>query len=214
MKTALLENDQRLGIGSDRNHSIVLRSHPDVVIAASSGMYFSIHNRVCCVIHLNFLRNFLRIFDCVFSQDSEAGSPLLLVSVPGFDPSGKVDALAEAKLLPFKAYQSLALGSAEADNIAESSVVTASKDGSWMLLRNVHLCPELLVRLEKRLHSLKPHPNFRLFLTSEMHPCLPVPLLRMSRVVVFEPPAGLVAALRRCLHQVRVGLCLCAVLLL
>ncbi len=135
-------------------------------------------------------------------QDSAAESPLLLVSLPGFDPSSKVDALASTKPLPFKSYISLALGSAEADTIAESSIVTAAKDGSWILLRNVHLCPELLVRLEKRLHSLKPHANFRLFLTSEMHPCLPVPLIRMSRAVVFEPPSGVVAALRRCLHQV------------
>lgn len=144
------------------------------------------------------------MLDC-WLQDSVAELPMMLVSTPGFDPSGKVDALADGRALPFKSYSSLALGSSEADSVAESSVVTASKEGSWILLRNVHLCPELLVRLEKRLHSLKPHANFRLFLTSEMHPCLPVPLLRMSRVVVFEAPSGVVAALRKCLQQVPVA---------
>ena len=53
-------------------------------------------------------------------------------------------------------------------------MVAAAKSGRWVLLRNVHLCASWLVTLEKRLHALKPHANFRLFLTSEIHPQLPV----------------------------------------
>ena len=38
------------------------------------------------------------------------------------------------------------------------------------MLKNVHLAPQWLVQLEKKLHSLTPHANFRLFLTMEINP--------------------------------------------
>jgi dynein heavy chain 1 len=38
------------------------------------------------------------------------------------------------------------------------------------MLKNVHLAPQWLVQLEKKLHNLTPHPNFRLFLTMEINP--------------------------------------------
>lgn len=41
---------------------------------------------------------------------------------------------------------------------------------SWVLLKNVHLAPQWLVALEKKLHSITPHANFRLFLTMEINP--------------------------------------------
>jgi dynein heavy chain 1, cytosolic len=68
---------------------------------------------------------------------------------------------------------------------------------SWVMLKNVHLAPVWLVQLEKKLHSLQPHPNFRLFLTTEISPKLPVNLLRAGRVLVFEPPPGIRANLLR-----------------
>ena len=36
------------------------------------------------------------------------------------------------------------------------------------MLKNVHLAPQWLVQLEKKVHSLTPHANFRLFLTMEI----------------------------------------------
>lgn len=98
-----------------------------------------------------------------------------------------------------------------------------------MLLRNVHLCPSWLVTLEKKLHRLKPNAAFRLFLTSEIHTGLPVRvvslsgvvvcalwrwhccddflvlqvnLLRLSTVLVQQPPSGVKASLQRSLAAV------------
>lgn len=67
----------------------------------------------------------------------------------------------------------------------------------WVLLKNVHLAPHWLVQLEKKLHSLQPHANFRLFLTMEINPKLPVNLLRAGRIFVVEPPPGIRANLLR-----------------
>lgn len=65
------------------------------------------------------------------------------------------------------------------------------------MLKNVHLAPQWLVQLEKKLHSLQPHASFRLFLTMEINPKLPVNLLRAGRIFVFEPPPGIRANLLR-----------------
>ena len=64
-----------------------------------------------------------------------------------------------------------------------------------VMLRNVHLAPRWLSTLEKKLHSMVPHENFRLFLTSEISPKLPLELVRQSHVYVFEQPAGVKASI-------------------
>lgn len=66
-----------------------------------------------------------------------------------------------------------------------------------MLLKNVHLAPSWLVTVEKKLHTLTPHPGFRLFMTMEINPKVPVNLLRASRAFVYEPPPGIKANLLR-----------------
>ena len=102
----------------------------------------------------------------------------------GYDASGRVDDLAASQ---GKQCTSIAIGSAEGFNLAEKAISSASKSGrlvlhilivvlryflfiSWVLLKNVHLAPQWLVTLEKKLHSLTPHASFRLFLTMEINP--------------------------------------------
>jgi dynein heavy chain 1, cytosolic len=51
--------------------------------------------------------------------------------------------------------------------------------------------------LERRLDSqLKPHKDFRLFLSMETSPKIPVNLLRASRVLMYEQPAGVRANMK------------------
>lgn len=61
----------------------------------------------------------------------------------------------------------------------------------------VCVCYNRLASLEKRLHRLSPHADFRVFLTAEIHPQLPASLLRQATRLVFEPPAGVKASLQR-----------------
>ncbi len=80
--------------------------------------------------------------------------------------------------------------------MADKTIVAAAKSGSWVLLKNIHLAPSWLIQLEKKLHNLSPHGQFRLFMTSEIHPKLPANLLRMAQIFVFEPPPGVKANLQ------------------
>jgi dynein heavy chain 1 len=77
----------------------------------------------------------------------------------------------------------------------------ATKSGNWVLLKNVHLAPQWLIELEKMIYNSNPNESFRLFLTMENNPKVPSTLLRAALVLVFEPPAGIKAALSRSYKQ-------------
>ncbi|XP_022824430.1 dynein heavy chain, cytoplasmic isoform X3 [Spodoptera litura] len=162
---------------------------PDRVIAAATQL-------VTAVLGAGYMAKAETELDLASITETQlnATTPALLCSVPGYDASGRVDDMATELNKPLS---SIAIGSAEGFNQAERAINTACKTGRWVMLKNVHLAPVWLVQLEKKLHSLQPHPNFRLFLTTEISPKLPVNLLRAGRVLVFEPPPGIRANLLR-----------------
>ncbi|XP_059178510.1 cytoplasmic dynein 1 heavy chain 1-like isoform X2 [Physella acuta] len=130
----------------------------------------------------------------ICENEIKGATPVLMCSVPGYDASSRVDDLA-AELN--KQITSIAIGSAEGFTQADKVINSSSKSGRWVMLKNVHLAPQWLIQLEKKLHSLQVHPSFRLFLTMEINPKLPTNLLRAGRIFVFEPPPGVPANLMR-----------------
>ena len=134
--------------------------------------------------------------------------PIVLSSSPGFDASYKVENLVE-KQNARCAY--IAMGSNEGVASADKAISNAAATGSWVLIKNVHLAPQWVQSLEKRLGSLKPNSDFRLFLSTETSPKIPVNLLRASRILMYEQPAGVRANMKdslstlsvRAVHQPR-----------
>ena len=108
----------------------------------------------------------------------------MLCSVPGHDASNRVEELATnlnknltsiaigmILSIVFRFIEGvLCLGSTEGFSLAEHAINRASKQGNWVLLKNIHLAPQWLKELEKKLHELKSHESFRLFLSTEIHP--------------------------------------------
>ncbi|TVY72993.1 Dynein heavy chain [Fusarium oxysporum f. sp. cubense] len=119
--------------------------------------------------------------------------PISLVSSPGFDASYKVDNLVERMRVKCT---NIAMGSNEGLASADKAISNAAQTGSWVLVKNVHLAPTWLQSLEKRMGSLNPHSDFRLFLSMESSPKIPVNLLRASRVLMYEQPAGVRANMK------------------
>lgn len=187
----LWEEERQLSpIGSAMYQLLVIQAfRPDRVIAAAQLF-------VTSVLGEDFMPAAERELDLAASVETElrANVPALLCSVPGFDASGRVDDLAAELGKPIA---SIAIGSAEGFNQADRAINLAVKSGRWVMLKNVHLAPQWLVQLEKKLHSLQPHAGFRLFLTMEINPKVPVNLLRAGRIFVFEPPPGIRANLLR-----------------
>jgi dynein heavy chain 1 len=81
----------------------------------------------------------------------KASTPVLLCSAPGFDASGRVDELATERN---RQITSIAIGSAEGFSKADKAISSAVEWGRWVMLKNVHLAPQWLVQLEKKLHSI------------------------------------------------------------
>ena len=119
--------------------------------------------------------------------------PIALVSSPGFDASYKVDNLVEQSRVRCT---NIAMGSNEGVASADKAISNAAQVGNWVLIKNVHLAPTWLQSLEKRMETLNPHSNFRLFLSMEPSPKIPVNLLRASRVLMYEQPAGVRANMK------------------
>lgn len=142
-------------------------------------------------------------FRADIERDTVATRGVLLCSTTGFDASAQIDELAATLR---KKYASVSMGSAEGFDAAEKALHTAMKSGSWLLLRNVHLCPSWLAGLEKKLYNARDsvNPGFRLFLTSQLRatPPLPVNLVRGCDVFVFEAPSGMKRSMLRSLEAV------------
>ncbi|KAF2129349.1 dynein heavy chain [Dothidotthia symphoricarpi CBS 119687] len=122
-----------------------------------------------------------------------ATTPVALSSSPGFDASYKVDNLVQRENV---SCTNIAMGSNEGAASADKAIANAINTGNWVLVKNVHLAPQWLQSLEKRLEAHRPNPNFRLFLSMESNPRIPVNLLRASRVLSYEQPAGIRANMK------------------
>ena len=78
-------------------------------------------------------------------------NPIMLVSAPGYDASLKVEMLAKQVN---KKYTAVAMGSPEAFAQVDQAIRNAAKSGSWVLLKNVHLVPNWLGELEKKIYNM------------------------------------------------------------
>ena len=133
----------------------------------------------------------------ITTSDISCHIPLLLCSAPGHDVSGRVESMARELS---KELLTVAMGSTEGYDMADSYVAMASKRGTWVLLKNVHLCVDWLREtLVKKIQGFGNgvHPEFRLFITSEINPKLPTGLLQVSDVIVAQAPTGIKATLNR-----------------
>ncbi|SPO30909.1 cytoplasmic dynein heavy chain 2 [Ustilago trichophora] len=128
----------------------------------------------------------------IVAEEVDASTPIALCSVPGYDASYRVDHL--VKLVSARCTP-VAMGSQEGFALADHAITSAARTGNWVLLKNVHLAPSWLSQLEKKMHGLNPNRNFRLFLTCETSPSIPVNFLRASRILMNEPPPGIRASM-------------------
>ena len=81
------------------------------------------------------------------------------------------------------------MGQGQAE-VAIEKIQEASKEGSWLCLKNLHLMTFWIPTLEKELSSLELHPDFRLWLTAETHQKFSTSLLESCLKVTYESPPG------------------------
>eukprot|EP00920_Eleutheroschizon_duboscqi_P033547 GHVT01080713.1.p1 GENE.GHVT01080713.1~~GHVT01080713.1.p1 ORF type:complete len:1048 (-),score=57.55 GHVT01080713.1:3339-6482(-) len=135
-------------------------------------------------------------FEYIYKQSSER-CPVVLVLCPGADPQTDIQMCGQALGFSGHKLKFLALGQGMGAH-AEQHIEIGAQAGHWIVLQNCHLLTSWLPSLEKLLEGLnKPHPDFRLWLTTQPVDAFPIGILRNSFKVVTEPPDGLRQNLKR-----------------
>ncbi|KAK1328247.1 hypothetical protein QTO34_011819 [Cnephaeus nilssonii] len=129
-------------------------------------------------------------FEAIFEQ-STPNSPIVFILSPGSDPASDLMKLAEHTGFGGNRLKFLAMGQGQ-EKVALQLLETAVARGQWLMLQNCHLLVKWLKDLEKSLERItKPHPDFRLWLTTDPTEGFPIGILQKSLKVVTEPPNGL-----------------------
>uniref|UniRef100_A0A1I8GH67 Dynein cytoplasmic 2 heavy chain 1 n=1 Tax=Macrostomum lignano TaxID=282301 RepID=A0A1I8GH67_9PLAT len=131
----------------------------------------------------------------LFEKETSATEPVLVLISAGSDPSQELQELA-GQTIGSENYHQVAMGQGQSE-IALKLLRDCSREGDWLCLKNLHLVTSWLPVLEKELNQLRPHAQFRLWLTAEPHPKFPPILLQTSLKVTYEAPPGVKRNLSR-----------------
>ncbi|KAF8560790.1 hypothetical protein P879_08815 [Paragonimus westermani] len=134
-------------------------------------------------------------FTSIYEQSSPP-TPIVFILSPGSDPTSDLVKFAERQSFDQNNIKFLSMGQGQEKN-AQTLLEASIARGHWLMLQNCHLLVKWLSVLEKHLTRLsKPHPDFRLWLTTEPCTAFPIGILQRSLKVVTEPPNGLKQNLR------------------
>ncbi|XP_060580911.1 dynein axonemal heavy chain 10-like isoform X1 [Ruditapes philippinarum] len=140
-------------------------------------------------------------YEAIYEQSTPM-SPIVFILSPGSDPASDLMKLAERIEFGSNKIKFLSMGQGQ-EKVALQLLETAISRGQWLMLQNCHLLVKWLRDLEKQLEKLtKPHPDFRLWLTTEPILAFPIGILQRSLKVVTEPPNGLKLNLRNTYHKI------------
>ncbi|XP_066933177.1 dynein axonemal heavy chain 2-like [Clytia hemisphaerica] len=131
-------------------------------------------------------------------EDSTTRTPLIFVLSTGVDPTSALLQLAESCNMNNR-FHALSLGQGQAP-IATRMIKEGVREGNWVFLANCHLSLSWMPQLDKLVEQLqveKPHPDFRIWLSSSPHPDFPISILQAGIKMTTEPPKGLKANMKR-----------------
>ncbi|KAJ3273119.1 hypothetical protein HDV01_004758 [Terramyces sp. JEL0728] len=174
---------------------IIQTIRPDRFVDAVTGYLKSIFGSLFTLDHND------KKFSTLLKETQPSGykiKPTILFNYKGYDVSHRVESLATGE---GKHLMLVAMGSNESIQSADNAIAQAAKQGSWVLVRNAHLSLHWLSALEKKVVSYQA-PQFKLFITCEVHPGIPVNLLRGSQIMIFEPPSGIRSCIKDSLNSI------------
>ncbi|KAG5320172.1 DYH10 protein, partial [Pseudoatta argentina] len=153
-------------------------------------VYCGIINYIIEIMGKQYIKPPYVSFDMIF-EESTPTMPVVFILSPGSDPTSELMKLADRYGYDGGMFKYLSLGQSQ-EKIAMELLGMATIRGQWLMLQNCHLLLSFTKNLEKIVENIeKPHPDFRLWLTTEPTPNFPIGILQQSLKVVTEPPSGL-----------------------
>lgn len=105
--------------------------------------------------------------------------PVCFVLSAGSDPTNDLIKLADS-IVGMSNFSHISLGQGQ-EKAAMRLMDTAIKQGMWLMLQNGHLLIRFVRELEKHLDRIEnPHPDFRLWITTDPTPSFPIGILQKS----------------------------------
>lgn len=165
-------------------------------------VYRSINNYITDTMGEEYITPPVISYDAIYEQTS-ATTPVVFILSPGSDPTSDLMKLADRYSSSGSKLKYISLGQGQ-ENAALGLLEVAIDRGQWLMLQNGHLLVDFIKRLEKILEKIeKPHPDFRLWITTDSTPTFPIGILQKSLKVVTEPPNGLKLNLRSTFFKLR-----------
>ncbi|KAK3610339.1 hypothetical protein CHS0354_029807 [Potamilus streckersoni] len=126
--------------------------------------------------------------------ESNNRSPMVCLLSMGSDPTNNIEALAKKHKTEIHA---ISMGQGQEVH-ARRLLQQAMQNGAWMLLQNCHLSLAYVEELlDVIVETEQMHDDFRVWITTEVHPKFPISFLQISIKFTNEPPQGIKAGLKR-----------------
>ncbi|CAL7938026.1 unnamed protein product [Xylocopa violacea] len=128
----------------------------------------------------------------VMHSESRPDTPMVCFLSMGSDPTPSIEQLAKRMEIICR---SISMGQGQEVH-ARRLLQNAKTEGFWALCQNCHLGLDYMTELVNfMLEMEEPHPDFRVWITTEPHKDFPISLLQMSIKYTYEPPQGIRAGL-------------------
>ncbi|CAH8622851.1 unnamed protein product [Heterobilharzia americana] len=140
-----------------------------------------------------FSEGFVLDLDSVY-QESTPLWPIVGLLSTGSDPTIQIELLAKKYRVDCK---TISMGQGQEIHARRlvSSLITM---GGWILLQNCHLSLAYVAELLNQITEMEHiHPEFRIWVTTEVHTQFPISFLQTSIKFTNEPPQGIRAGLKR-----------------
>jgi dynein heavy chain, axonemal len=165
-------------------------------------IYRALNNFVTEIMGEEYITPPVVSFDSIYDQIS-CKIPVVFILSAGSDPTNDLMKLAYRCGVPDTKFKHISLGQGQ-EKVALAMFDEAVLTGSWLMLQNGHLLISFLKTLEKHMERIDaPHPDFRLWFTTDPTPTFPIGILQKSLKVVTEPPNGLKLNLRSTFFKLR-----------
>lgn len=106
--------------------------------------------------------------------------PVCFILSAGSDPTNDLLKLADAIIGGMANFCHISLGQGQ-EKAAMNLLDNALRMGMWLMLQNGHLLVKFVRELEKFLDKIEaPHPDFRLWITTDPTPTFPIGILQKS----------------------------------